>query len=498
MLYASNGILECESNMIWKDMNENRECRSADGSEETVAKDERRFFVAKSEPKSILNNRISDVRKSDFSRNNFSDKILPTEVHNSNSTPRKRCKTDNTNYIPKEHIEAACAEGYARYFLPVENNLVTQSEDQSHQLDSIEQHFSTQSYNGTINSQSQNNLLNDHFLFRQQEFSHATAPYCCPTPGINDGVHLIDKLHQDPDVHIPYMMMPPYSSSDKKDTAILQTRQLHDVDHVHLPQDDLPNIQSKLHPVLSNQHNSQEVLIDSLYQNQDADVKSNTFHQYPFIDTNVALSPITRRLNNITDRTNLSQNLISDDHSSNQQNKRFKEFHEKKWNEQLEDLRNFKLKFGHCLVPHTFDENPHLARWVKRQRRQYKLMQEGDSASTMTPERVEVLTNEGFVWDSHETVWMERFNQLQKFVQEYGHFKISKQSIELRPLTSWIKCQKRQYKLLKEGKPSSLTKDRMMMLNSIGFNWEVRSSVEGNVKSSPSYDHSNTCDKSLR
>jgi hypothetical protein len=64
--------------------------------------------------------------------------------------------------------------------------------------------------------------------------------------------------------------------------------------------------------------------------------------------------------------------------------KRFKAFHEEKWNEHLQQMCEFKSEHGHCLVPHTFPENQHLARWVKRQRRQYKLMLEGSKTSTMT------------------------------------------------------------------------------------------------------------------
>eukprot|EP00553_Chaetoceros_curvisetus_P002123 CAMPEP_0204625150 /NCGR_PEP_ID=MMETSP0717-20131115/10898_1 /ASSEMBLY_ACC=CAM_ASM_000666 /TAXON_ID=230516 /ORGANISM="Chaetoceros curvisetus" /LENGTH=407 /DNA_ID=CAMNT_0051640773 /DNA_START=42 /DNA_END=1265 /DNA_ORIENTATION=+ len=154
--------------------------------------------------------------------------------------------------------------------------------------------------------------------------------------------------------------------------------------------------------------------------------------------------------------------------------KRFKPFHEEKWNEHLDQLRAFKKKFGHCLVPHTFPENQHLARWVKRQRRQYKLMLTGNKCSTMTQERVDILNDEGFIWDSHDIVWRERYNQLVEYKAKHGHTRVPSYCQENPQLASWVKCQRRQYKLFWEGKRSSMSAERTELLESIGFTWEVK------------------------
>lgn len=110
--------------------------------------------------------------------------------------------------------------------------------------------------------------------------------------------------------------------------------------------------------------------------------------------------------------------------SASKASKRFKPFHEEKWNEHLEELRSFKKTYGHCLVPHTFPENQNLARWVKRQRRQYKLMLAGKTSSTMTHERVNILNKEDFIWDSHDIIWRERFNQLLEYKNVHGHTRV--------------------------------------------------------------------------
>jgi len=156
---------------------------------------------------------------------------------------------------------------------------------------------------------------------------------------------------------------------------------------------------------------------------------------------------------------------------------RFKPFHEEKWNFHFEELCAFKEANGHCLVPHTYPEKPHLARWVKRQRRQYKLRLEGNKNSTMTKERIKILNDIGFVWDSHEVIWNERFAQLVAYKQKCGHCRVPSYCKECPQLASWVKCQRRQYKLYwEDGKGSSMNLERIKLLNSIGFIWEVHPS----------------------
>ena len=41
-------------------------------------------------------------------------------------------------------------------------------------------------------------------------------------------------------------------------------------------------------------------------------------------------------------------------------------------------------------------------------------------------------------------------------------------------LATWVKCQRRQYKLLRDGKTSNMTMERIVQLEKIGFVWEVR------------------------
>lgn len=162
-----------------------------------------------------------------------------------------------------------------------------------------------------------------------------------------------------------------------------------------------------------------------------------------------------------------------DDDELNQH--RFKPFHEEKWSLRYKELLEFHKHHGHAAVPHTYPANPQLARWVKRQRRQYKLRQD-NRQSTMTSERLEMLDSIGFVWDSHDVNWREKLENLVGFRQEHGHCNVPS-NYRNKKLATWVKCQRRQYKLYWDGKPSAMTPDRILELEKVGFEWEIRSTV---------------------
>jgi len=154
--------------------------------------------------------------------------------------------------------------------------------------------------------------------------------------------------------------------------------------------------------------------------------------------------------------------------------RRFRPYQSGQWVDKFAELCTYREKNGHCLVPHTFSENLPLARWVKRQRYQYKLMQDG-KPSTMTEERVQALEDVGFVWDSQRAAWEERLGELKEFFRTFLHCNVPSNYNENPQLATWVKCQRRQYKLHCQGKPSNMTDKRINQLVSLGFEWELRS-----------------------
>ncbi len=181
---------------------------------------------------------------------------------------------------------------------------------------------------------------------------------------------------------------------------------------------------------------------------------------------------------NLTSRTNRSLKHTEDDDDDDDDedgdgSNRFKPFHEEKWTLRYKELLGFNAQHGHAAVPHTYPPNPQLARWVKRQRRQYKLREDGKS-TTMTAERLEMLSSVGFIWDSHDVNWREKLYCLTVFRQEVGNCNVPS-NYKDKKLATWVKCQRRQYKLYCDGKPSAMSPDRIKVLESVGFEWEIRS-----------------------
>eukprot|EP00529_Nitzschia_sp_RCC80_P016737 CAMPEP_0113451656 /NCGR_PEP_ID=MMETSP0014_2-20120614/6449_1 /TAXON_ID=2857 /ORGANISM="Nitzschia sp." /LENGTH=649 /DNA_ID=CAMNT_0000343015 /DNA_START=363 /DNA_END=2312 /DNA_ORIENTATION=- /assembly_acc=CAM_ASM_000159 len=168
-----------------------------------------------------------------------------------------------------------------------------------------------------------------------------------------------------------------------------------------------------------------------------------------------------------------NSSVDSDPTENDQYYQRFRGYQCEQWTEKFNDLVNFKTTHGHCQVPHAYKENVGLARWVKRQRYQYKLMME-NKQSTMTSERVRLLEDIGFIWDSHASTWEDRLNELKEYAAVHGNCNVPSSYSGNPKLATWIKCQRRQYKLLQEGRTSNMTLERMKELEKIGFKWRVQ------------------------
>lgn len=150
---------------------------------------------------------------------------------------------------------------------------------------------------------------------------------------------------------------------------------------------------------------------------------------------------------------------------------RFRPYQQEQWDIQFQALLAFKQANGHCSVPHTYEQDPILSRWTKRQRYQYKLRMEGKT-STMTAARIQVLEAAGFVWDSHGEAWQERYNELRAYRAIHGNCNVPSTYPANVPLSTWVKCQRRQYKLFCKGESSNMSVERIAALTHLGFEFE--------------------------
>jgi hypothetical protein len=133
-------------------------------------------------------------------------------------------------------------------------------------------------------------------------------------------------------------------------------------------------------------------------------------------------------------------------------------------------LLEFEVEFGHYLVPSKYSVNPKLGKWVSAQRYNYRLHQEG-KPSAMTEERIRLLESIGFDWGTNNASWNVRFCQMCQFKAQFGHCRVPSKYSANPKLGWWVSAQRAHYKLYQEGKPSSMTEERIRELESIGFDW---------------------------
>lgn len=145
------------------------------------------------------------------------------------------------------------------------------------------------------------------------------------------------------------------------------------------------------------------------------------------------------------------------------------------WNERFQELIHFREANDHCFVPHNYPDNPRLSQWVRKQRHQRKRKERGFH-STLSDERQEMLTNAGFIWDSHKAQWQERYQSLEVFKLTHGHCNVQS-NFHDSSLSNWVKNQRKQYKLYQAGLKTTMDQERVNILNSLGFNWNPRNLV---------------------
>lgn len=143
------------------------------------------------------------------------------------------------------------------------------------------------------------------------------------------------------------------------------------------------------------------------------------------------------------------------------------------WAKNFAELKQYAAMHGHTLVPHECADHRKLAKWVKRQRYQYKLKQE-NRRTTLTDIRQRQLEKLGFVWETHNAMWYEKFEALKKYHAKHGNCLVPSVYPEDQPLSVWVKYQRRQWKHFTMGRQSSMTMDRFEKLDALGFDWNPR------------------------
>lgn len=127
------------------------------------------------------------------------------------------------------------------------------------------------------------------------------------------------------------------------------------------------------------------------------------------------------------------------------------------WESMFNALVRFKLREGHCLVPSKHVElDLKLGQWVLNQRQ--------DQSSTLYPERIDRLTQLGFVWDTLADRWEKGYEVLAQFRNREGHCSIPAKHLEQGyKLGQWV--------LVQRATKHKLDPERLEKLNRLGFIW---------------------------
>jgi hypothetical protein len=75
----------------------------------------------------------------------------------------------------------------------------------------------------------------------------------------------------------------------------------------------------------------------------------------------------------------------------------------------------------------------------------------------------------------HHIKWKRRFEELERYKEMYGdcNAPITELDPDIKALGGWCATQRTHYRFLKQGKPTSLTRERIQLLEGLGFVWSV-------------------------
>ncbi len=129
------------------------------------------------------------------------------------------------------------------------------------------------------------------------------------------------------------------------------------------------------------------------------------------------------------------------------------------WEGMFKLLGAYKARHNHCKVPKGWKENPELADWVIRQRREH-------GGGRLTPEQSGRLEAMGFVWDLELDAWENGFAALKKYHAIHGHAEIPAPYPRNRELGDWAEEQRR------KNSKGTLSPERKQRLDALGFVWD--------------------------
>jgi hypothetical protein len=143
------------------------------------------------------------------------------------------------------------------------------------------------------------------------------------------------------------------------------------------------------------------------------------------------------------------------------------------WEQRFEELCQFQVIHNHLDVP---TNNTRLKKWIQAQRREYRKrsLSAPESSNSLSPDRIQSLEAIGFQWDVYDAKWMKFFQELKAFYNEHDRSSSPSSYSQNPALGRWVRAQRRLYRQFQRGAQSSMTHERIKLLNEIEFVWEVQ------------------------
>lgn len=142
-----------------------------------------------------------------------------------------------------------------------------------------------------------------------------------------------------------------------------------------------------------------------------------------------------------------------------------------KWETMYIMLLKYKEENGDTLVPNRF---PKLGSWISVQRRYYKDSMLGKE-TPLTPKRIQMLQDVGFVWEAknpRHVPWETRYQELVDYQSLHGNCLVPMNYSENTQLAIWVSTQRKEYKLWNASRPCHITSQQIQLLKNIGFSFE--------------------------
>jgi hypothetical protein len=107
-----------------------------------------------------------------------------------------------------------------------------------------------------------------------------------------------------------------------------------------------------------------------------------------------------------------------------------------------------------------YEANPQLAKWISNLRGRRK-------KGRVSQDKIELLDKIDFRWETSQSSWYPRFEELTRFIKAYGHSSVPVVFASCPYLGTWVE------NLRKEYQRNAISEERKSLLASIGFDFEL-------------------------